>query len=98
MLANSADKNVQLLNEVERISHRDKTHFTPSDALLSAVFLFPDKCIKTKRKYNATVELHGFYTRGQMVLDRKTSNCNVTVVEELHEQEFKIALQLAATI
>lgn len=96
MLGNTEDKNVQLLNEVERISHREKTHFTPSDALLSAVFLFPDKCIKTKREYNATVELQGVYTRGQMILDRN-SNYNVTVVEVLHEEEFKIALQLAAT-
>lgn len=90
------DKNVQLLNEVERISHQDKRHFTPSDALLSAVFLFPDKLIAKQREYNATVELHGYYTRGQMVLEQNDTHHNVCVIELVHEAEFKTALLMAA--
>lgn len=97
MLGNVDDSNVQLLNEVERIAFRDRNHFTPYDALLTAVFLFPEKCIKVKCKYHATVELHGLHTRGQMVLDLQNLIHNVTVIEHVHQDEFEKILYWTAT-
>lgn len=85
-------KNLPLLNEIERIRFRTRLTYVPYDALLAAVFLFPDKCIRTKNHYNATVELHGFHTRGQTVIDRCSTNHNVTIIEQVHEEEFKNSL------
>lgn len=89
MLDNTEDNNVQLLKEVEKISFRDRKYITPFDALLTAAILFPEKCIKTKGEYHATVELQGNHTRGQMVLDHRNSKCNVTVIECLDQEEFE---------
>lgn len=68
------------------------------DAFLMAVFVFPEKCIQTRSQYHATIELHGFHTRGQMVLDHKRRNKhNVTIIETLNEEEVKNALHFTAT-
>lgn len=97
MLGNSNCANVQLLNEIERIAFGNRKLFTPFDALLTAVFLFPERCIQTKIQYRATVELEGVHTRGQMVIDMKNTDYNVTVIETMNEEEFKKALQWTAT-
>lgn len=71
----------------------------PCDAILTAVFLFPDKCMRKEERHHATVELHGQYTRGQMLIDhRKSKNPNVTVIELVNEEELKKALLFAAGI
>lgn len=87
----SNDANLQLLNEVERVTFTKRPFFTPFDALLTAVFLFPDRCIGKKNQYNATVELHGSHTRGQMVINHRNDNHthNVTVIETVNEEEIK---------
>lgn len=97
MLGNVQDNNVQLLNEIDRIAFRNQKYFTPFDALLAAIALFPERCIKTQRNYHATVELYGLYTRGQMVLDRRNLNHNVTVIELIHQEEFERILYWTAT-
>lgn len=89
---NANDKNLPLLNEIERIRFRSRYSYVPYDALLTAAFLFPEKCIRIKNQYNATVELHGFHTRGQTVIDRSSSDHNVTIIEQMHEEEFKNSL------
>lgn len=92
-------RNVQLLNEAERICYKNYDTFLPCDAVLSAVFLFPDKCVRKKQRHHATVELQGNYTRGQMLIDhRKIENPNVTVIELVNEEELKKALLFAAGI
>lgn len=66
----------------------------PCDAYLTALFLFPEKCIRKKHSNHVTVELHGNYTRGQMVLDHLGKNeHNITIIELLYEEEIKKALQ-----
>lgn len=63
-----------------------------------AVFLFPDKCIRTKKQYHATIELHGHHTRGQMVLDHlRKFKQNVTIIETIDGEEMKKILLFAAT-
>lgn len=94
-MGNAACKNVQLLNEVERIAFRNRQIYTPFDALLVAIFLHPEVA-RTKLFYNATVELQGIHTRGQMVFDRHSNEHNVSVIELLHEEEIKKLLQWTA--
>lgn len=96
-MGNVECKNVQLLNQVERIAFRNRKFYTPFDALLVAVFLHPEKCIRAKYSYNATVELQGLHTRGQMVFDHRSNKHNVTVVELLYEEEIKKLLHWTAT-
>lgn len=91
-------KNVQLLNKIEEFCYQDYTYYVPCDAVLTAALLFPEKCIKAKRKYHVTVELHGQHSRGQMILDHMGKNKhNVTIVETMHVEEMKSALLWAAT-
>ncbi|XP_055301092.1 nucleoside hydrolase-like isoform X2 [Sitodiplosis mosellana] len=91
-------KNIQLLNEIDRIAYRNCSSFLPCDAFLTAVFVFPEKCIQTKSQHHATIELQGFHTRGQMVLDHKQRNKhNVTIIETVYEEEVKKALYFTAT-
>jgi inosine-uridine nucleoside N-ribohydrolase len=62
----------------------------PCDAFLVAAFLYPDTMITKKSTHNATVELHGSQTRGQIVLDHlKTKRDNVTIIEEVDPELFK---------
>lgn len=97
-LENSDCRNVQLLNEIDEICYRNEDCFIPCDAFLTAIFLFPEKCIQRKGQYQATVELHGNHTRGQVVIDhREQAKFNITVVETLNEEEFKKVFYWTAT-
>lgn len=61
-----------------------------------AAFLFPERCVRVKEQYHATVELHGIHTRGQMVLDHKRQKKpNITIIKALNENGVKEAFQLA---
>lgn len=85
-------KAVQLLNEVEKVQY-GKFNFTDwlaCDALVAAAFLFPDKFVVKESFWNATVELHGGFTRGQMILDHLRENePNVRIIEEGEGELFK---------
>lgn len=95
---NTDCRNIQLLNEIDKISYRNCPTFMPCDAFLTAAFLFPDKCIGRKRQYHATIELTGRHTRGQLVLDHlRKNNHNVTIIETFNEEEFKKILYWTAT-
>lgn len=88
---------MQLLNKIDKIAYRNSNTFLPCDAFLTAVFVFPE-CIKTKSQYHATIELQGFHTRGQMVLDHQRRNKhNVIIIETLNEDDVKSALHFTAT-
>ncbi|XP_031628266.1 inosine-uridine preferring nucleoside hydrolase-like isoform X2 [Contarinia nasturtii] len=91
-------KNVALFNEIDEIAYKDCDSFAPCDAYLTAAFLFPEKCILTKRQYHATIELQGAHTRGQVVLDHNRRNKhNITMIQTMNEEEVKNALILAGT-
>lgn len=99
-MINENCRNCKLLNEIDKIIYGrvNKNIFNPCDAFLTAVFLFPEKCVRAKQQYHATIELHGHYTRGQMVLDHiRKNDHNVTIVEALDEEEFKNILLWTAT-
>lgn len=89
---------MQLLNKAEEFVYTNRDTYRPCDAYLTAVFLFPDKCIRKQHRNHVTVELHGFHTRGQMVLDHMgQNNHNVTIIELLNEDEFQKALLWTAS-
>lgn len=83
--------NVQLLNDVEKIAYRNvnETVYLPSDTFISAAFLFPKKIIKVMNPYNVTMELQGFHTRGEMIVNHLSTDYNVRVIEKIDEREFK---------
>ena len=95
-MGNTECRNVELLNEVERIAFRNRRLYTPFDALLVAIFLHPEVA-RAKYSYNATVELQGIHTRGQMVFDRRSNKHNVSVIELLYGEEIKKLLQWTAS-
>lgn len=77
---------------------RNFQNYVPSDALLAAAILFPEKCITTKRQCHATVELHGQHTRGQMIVDHLGRiKHNVTLVESMDAEEIKNTLLWTVT-
>lgn len=92
VLGSHEHKAVQLLNEIEKTQYNkfDYVDWTVCDALLAAVFLFPNKCVKSESFWHASVELHGGLTRGQMVLDHlKANGSNVRIIEEINSEIFK---------
>lgn len=55
----------------------------------SAAFLFPKKIIKVMNPYNVTMELQGFHTLGEMIVNHLSTDYNVRVIEKIDEREFK---------
>lgn len=70
------------------------------DALLSIVYLYPKDGITEASEHNATVELHGVHTRGQLVLDHLKKNApNVTIIEGVNKDLFaKVLCETARTV
>lgn len=89
--------NVQLLNEIEILPYRNETDYGPYDAFTTAAFLFPKKIIQKWNPYHALMELHGYDTRGEMIVNRKSTDYNVFVVEQFSGEEFKRIMLWAAT-
>lgn len=88
--------NVELLNEIEIFPYRKKKNYWPHDAFTAASFLFPEKKIQKCNPYNATMELHGYYTRGEMFVNRQSTDHNVFIIEKISGDEFKAAMLWAA--
>lgn len=79
--------NVKLLNKIEKKALR--YDFKPYDAIAAAALLFPETTIETMNEYNATMELTGQYTRGQMFINPLSTDHNVKIIEKMSEDEFK---------
>lgn len=84
------------MNAVEKSVYEPKgsKSWMPCDAILIAAYLFPEKMIKKTSKWYAKVELHGTYTRGQVVLDHKKTDNNKTIenvcfIEQVCVETFK---------
>lgn len=91
-LGNSQYPPVQLLNRVEEacVFNRGSKNWTECDVLLIACFLFPEAVIKKRSYFNATVELHGWETRGQMILDHKRLNeDNCLIIQDVNQNKYK---------
>lgn len=89
---------MDLLNTVEKEVWEKSscTSWNPCDAIVAAVLLHPDIVIKSQ-KCHATVELHGTYTRGQVVIDHlKVKEPNIHLIENVDTSILKKMLLWAA--
>lgn len=86
---------MKLMNKVDAsifLSKVDRLEFNPCDAILTAVYLCPDKIITSMEKCKGvTIELSGKYTRGQTVIDRCTNvdEKKVTIVKTINSNAMK---------
>lgn len=88
------------MNKVESMLHSDKTPdmvWCPYDLFLIIAMLYPDFAIIKARQFNASVELHGTRTRGQVVIDHlKEKPPNVVIIQEINCEFAKEILLKAA--
>lgn len=70
------------------------------DPLLVMAYLYPEEAVIKASEHNATVELHGIHTRGQLVLDHLKKNAhNVIIIESVNNKLFMdIVYETAKTI
>nr|XP_022909486.1 uncharacterized protein LOC111420674 [Onthophagus taurus] len=92
---------IQLLTEAERNIYTHKKDFEywlPCDAFLAAAFVNP-ACLELTKSFHATVELHGYETRGQLILDHnKNEKDNVVIITKINENVFKNVLMNLSTL
>lgn len=78
---------------------KDWDKWCPCDAYVAASFIEPLKMVTKHLSYHGTVELHGWKTRGQVVLDHlRTEDDNLIIIESLNEEYFKQMLIKAASM
>lgn len=87
--------NVQLLNEVEGIALRNEKYYYSFDYFAAAAFLFPS-IIRSIKPYNATVELAGQLTRGEMITDPQSTDYNVNIIRRISGKQFKLIMLYTA--
>lgn len=81
--------NVQLLNEVEKFAFRNASIFKSFDSFTAASFLFPALVIEEKKRYNVTVELQGYLTRGQTIVNHLSHDFNANIIQKISETDYK---------
>lgn len=92
VLGQVKSKAMRLMNAVEDafLTPLNYPKWIICDAILVAVYLFPEFAITKSRLYHGTVELSGHHTRGQMVLDHKRKDeGNTRVIMHLHKDNYK---------
>ncbi|XP_062551543.1 pyrimidine-specific ribonucleoside hydrolase RihA-like isoform X2 [Armigeres subalbatus] len=68
VLGSASHPVIQILNPVEKKPLGENDNWMPCDLLVAMAFTHPELVTEAKR-YRADVELHGWLTRGQLVLD-----------------------------
>lgn len=87
MLGNSSHPLLQMLNPVEKKPLGDEDNWMPCDLLVAIAFTHPELVTEIKR-YRADVELYGWLTRGQLVLDHMNQGLgNVTIVDNMDSEK-----------
>lgn len=84
VLGNSSNPVVQILNPVEKNPLGVNDKWMPCDALVPMAFTNPE--MVTERKlYRGNVELYGWLTRGQLVLDHMNEGVgNITIIDNMN--------------
>jgi len=84
------NKITRFLNAIEEKAYNKLEFWLPYDAFIVAYFLDNSIVVKTE-EFHMTIELSGFFTRGQVVLDHINSQLkkNVNIVEEVDVEKFK---------
>lgn len=92
----------QLVTKAEQqIPYYNCTGFWETcDPLLVMAYLYPEEAVIKASQHNATVELRGIHTRGQLVLDHLKKNAhNVIIIESVNKKLFMdIMCETAKTI
>lgn len=74
---------LQMLNPVEKKPLGEDDNWMPCDLLVAMAYTNPEIVTETKR-YRADVELYGWLTRGQLVLDHMNQGQgNVTIIDNM---------------
>lgn len=96
-LGNTSNTVIQILNPAERKPLHDGDNWMPCDLLVAMAFTNPE-LITEKKQYNGNVELHGWLTRGQLVLDHAHEGTgSITIIDNMDQEEVKrILVRLAA--
>lgn len=96
VLGKAANPVVQILNPVERKPLGDGDYWMPCDVLVAMAFTHP-LLVTESKQYPANVELHGWLTRGQLVLDNaKVGTGNVKIIDNMDTSGVvQILLELA---
>lgn len=83
-------KVTRFLNPIEKKGFLNREIWTPFDAYAMASFILPE-IVKRTEDFHMTIELGGFFTRGQVVIDHidREEYKNVTVIEEIDIEKFK---------
>lgn len=94
---------VELVTEAEKLIpwyNCGSEFWETCDPLLVMAYLYPEDGVTEASEHNATVELHGIHTRGQLVLDHLKINApNVTILERVNEKLFMdIMYETAKTV
>lgn len=91
VVGQSLHPNVQLLTKIEKSSYEayNDTNYLPFDTFTAASFLFPKNIIQKTIRLNATMELHGLYTRGEVIINRQSKETNALFIEKISEDDFK---------
>ncbi|XP_031345202.1 uncharacterized protein LOC116172187 isoform X2 [Photinus pyralis] len=79
LINDSIDLTFMTMLERKFFKLRDIEAWTPYDLFSVLLILYPEVVVRSA-EYNVTVELHGRFTRGQMILDHlrnRTSNVNI---------------------
>ncbi|KAJ6638366.1 DnaJ like subfamily C member 1 [Pseudolycoriella hygida] len=100
-IANVKSFVTDLMNPVDDAIYKpkNKSHWNPCDAFLTAVFLEKEKVVKESKDYFATVELNGEMTRGQVAIYHVTGSqkkFNVTMIEAVDSDVCKEMLMWTA--
>ncbi|XP_058816421.1 nucleoside hydrolase-like [Topomyia yanbarensis] len=96
VVGSSANKAVQMLNQVEAKCYKKWMMWMPCDAFLAAVFVKPS-IVTHAENFHVDIELSGRLTRGQVVPDHlKSSKDNTRIVDKLDGEQFKLLMLYAA--
>lgn len=99
-MGQSLHPNVQLLTKIEKSSYEayNDTNYLPFDTFAAASFLFPNDIIQKSNRFNATMELHGLYTRGEVIINRSSKDTNALFIQKISEDGFKRMMLWAAEL
>jgi len=92
VLAKINNEALKLLTKVEKKYYNpDKKFWVTCDPYLASAYLFPNQTIVEQNNYAATLELHGAWTRGEVVIDyqNKVATPNIRIIEDIDFEFFK---------
>ncbi|XP_059610282.1 nucleoside hydrolase-like [Phlebotomus argentipes] len=89
VLGEITNRITRFMNPIEEKCYREYSEWMPCDALLTATFLTRNTIVEKSSIWHATVELSGYHTRGQLILDHLRKKIpNLTILEKVNQVTF----------